>query len=201
MFSNSQEGMRGLCWLFDLYSTHRKTPAGILCEKLGIPVLLTDIPLFRAYLYNRGDKGWSIEVSQSSWLLLQHMLMYHELAHYCLFANAGSFFFPSYENQSVKAFREIEYWCDGFATAMLFSCAGIELLTPQTYQDFLTGSADMLTPVLGTNEYQACLEIFQGERIVRLSEEKFLRPNQELRILGKTIVHLGEQMRANRPPT
>lgn len=183
---------RGLELLFEFYAKHKGIVPGELCKQLGISIgsgvywlsASTHLPLFggRLLLPRAGSRQWEIALGCHALRLewVSSFVIGHELGHYCLLSHDTNAYMPSNVTEDLR--REMEYWCDGFAIALIFSVHGREVL-----------SAEFLTD--GTLETDTGQDVFQGKRILRLCEEHFVDPPQELLQLGDVLARAKEVQR------
>lgn len=181
----------GLDLLFEFYTTHKRTIPDEICKQLYIQVVTASfmnaslsLPLFGGRLRSPGINGGSWKIGLGNYAVtlrwISSFVIGHELGHYCLMSSDIDAYSPDEVTKELQ--REMEYWFDGFATALIFSTHDAEVFNSDTYTEFLMG---------GVSE-ENNPDVFQGRRILQLCREKFTDQPQELLRLGDTLMRAEE---------
>lgn len=183
---------RGLELLFEFYAEYKRTSPIKLCKQFHIQIGPSYLFGIRSLGFLGGnlllptprDAQWKIALGdpyyETEWL--SSFVIGHELGHYCLLSQDVEAYYPN-DDMEEGLNEEMEYWCDGFSTAFLFAAHGIEILSAENYTTFL-----MERGILIENE----ADVFQGKRILRLCEDVFTDPPDELLLLGDVLVRSEE---------
>jgi len=192
MLSESEVGLKGLRALFEFYKIYAR--AGLDAEELareqGFTLERLNIDTFAGEVFYQVNH---IIVSMGAWRALRDFVICHELGHTWLWKTDPIFLPPDFASPKMDRGqrRELEYWLDGFATAMLFASRGVKLLSEENYQDFFIFGCTISLLEGADWRFDIRKDKTQGKRMCELAKKYFLRngPSRaELVTLGGALL-------------
>lgn len=134
----------------------------------------------------------TIEIPWDDEPAVRGFLIYHELAHWRMYT--GHDWFRAKLPLSCNSRTKEEYWCDAFATAMVFAWAGVNLLSRENHKDFFTAGTENEKGRLSGTELKHLndrRDIFQGYRMSQLNNEHFKVPHVGIAELANELLLQG----------
>lgn len=191
MLSESDLGLRGLTALTEFYLQSGDMQMPQLVSRLGYKI---EEKIFSSRFFAIAYLDRRIIELPPTHEVLKNFLGFHEAAHVCL-ARADSAYGriagkPDVPMNSISC--EIEFWCDGFATLMMFANRGVRFRSMHSIKSFLTEGIS--TEI---KEFNVNFNLFQGRRILRLAKRWFSRtgPSRaELIYLGTELVDKAREL-------
>jgi len=190
---------RALPILFQFYQEYagrykyRKMAAEMICGSLGVSLRgSAGLGPLGGFLGEKEDGKYVITAAEKAEPEYRAFVIYHELAHWQLGIKM-----PFFNRRRDGVLRSIdlreEYWCDAFATAMLFAWVGVILLFEENYKDFFNGGTTGIEVNQGEDlKYpNAVRDIHNGSRILGLNKRNFAQPNEKFVVLGNDLIALG----------
>jgi len=187
--------------LFEFYQEisgryqHRSAAAEMLCKDLGIRVIGVDsFDVLGGCLHSSDKRTWDdVVMTVATVAKPEHrgFVIYHELAHHQLRVRER-FFVRPWRNPFGGPVTDIEikeeYWCNAFATAMLFAWAGRSVLW-ENYEGFFAAGTEEKR---GTLEYRIVTrDIYCGRRIHLLNQKHFDSPYLGFAELADDLLRCG----------
>ena len=175
--------------LFEFYReisdryTHRLAAAEMICRDLDVRLVESNsLSALQAFLL----PGYKIQVPYGAGPERRGFLIYHELAHWRL-QTKDSFFVRSRERLAESDFDlKEEYWCDAFATAMLFAWVGCEVLSKENHAAFFAAGTE---DEKGSLDYRSAIrDIHFGNKIHSLNKAHFVSPHEGFTTLANDLL-------------
>lgn len=160
---------------------HESAAPQKLCRDLGVRIIAVDsLDPLAGSLHSSEDQRWDKDccISAATKAESEHraFVIYHELAHWRL-RTRDEFFAGPRKSLSGIATTEVEvkeeYWCNAFATAMIFAWADREVMW-ENHEGFLAAGTE---ETRGTPEFRKhSRDIYCGQRIHLLNKKHFSPP-------------------------
>lgn len=165
-----------------------------LCSDVGVHLRESRLDWLDGRFYpanpERRREHAIVKVPAHSTVEERAFVIYHELAHWKL--STGHEFFRSRLPGFCSGRVREEYWCDAFATAMLFAWTGVHVLPAENPEDFFTAGTEV-KGVESNKRIHDHRDVFQGNRIRALSSRCVGNFQDRLLGLGEKIVMAGAQ--------